>query len=146
MDDVTGTDWAEAPWWLDAVAETDTVGCPQQWAPVSELGPMSVPETLLAISAAGPGPEAARLLQSLRGQVLTDDQKLTVVQLWQPQLAWTTAAEQAALLDLVGPEPDPQDKQAVLSDEFAPLELAAALHSTVPHAAGRIRQARLMGS
>jgi hypothetical protein len=113
---------------------------------MAELGPMSVEETLLAISAAGPGPEAARLLVSLRGQALTDDQKLSVVGLWQPQLAWTTAAEQAALLDLVGPDPDPQDTQAALSDEFAPLELAAALHSTVPHAAGRIRHARLMGS
>ncbi|MDX6255006.1 MAG: hypothetical protein QOJ11_1340, partial [Frankiales bacterium] len=112
MDDVTATDWAEAPWWLDAVAETDTVGCPEQWAELAELGPLSVEETLLAIAAAGPGPEAARLLVSLRGQPLTDEQKLTVVGLWQPQLAWTTAAEQAALLDLVGPEPDPHDKQA----------------------------------
>ncbi|MDX6255197.1 MAG: hypothetical protein QOJ11_1531, partial [Frankiales bacterium] len=146
MDDVTATDWAEAPWWLDAVAETDTVGGPEQWAPVSELGPLSVPETLLAISAAGPGPEAARLLVSLRGQPLTDEQKLSVVALWQPQLAWTTAAEQAALLDLVGPDPHPQDKPAALTDEFTPLELAAALHVTVGHAAGRIRHARLMGS
>ncbi|MDX6257040.1 MAG: hypothetical protein QOJ11_3374, partial [Frankiales bacterium] len=97
MDDVTATDWAEAPWWLNAVAETDTVGCPEKWAETAELSPLSVPETLLAIGAAGPGPEAARLLVSLRGQPLTDEQKLTVVQLWQPQLAWTTAAEQAAL-------------------------------------------------
>ena len=146
MDDATTTDWAEAPWWLDAVAETDTVDCPEQWAAVGELGPMSVPETLLAINAAGPGPEAVRLLQSLRGQELTDDQKLTAVQLWQPQLAFTIAAEQAALLELVGPEPDPQDKQAVLADEFTPHELAAALNVTVPHAAGRIAQARLMAT
>ncbi|MDX6256966.1 MAG: hypothetical protein QOJ11_3300, partial [Frankiales bacterium] len=146
MDDVTATDWAEAPWWLDAAAETDTVGCPEQWAETADLGPLSVEETLLAIAAVGPGPEAARLLVSLRGQPLTDEQKLSVVALWQPQLAWTTAAEQAALLDLVGPDPDPQDTQAARSDEFAPLELAAALHVTVGHAAGRIRHARLMGS
>ncbi|MDX6223219.1 MAG: hypothetical protein QOD91_2273, partial [Frankiales bacterium] len=146
MDEVTGTEWAEAPWWLDAVAETDTVDCPEQWAEVGELGPLSVPETLLAIDAVGPGPEAARLLQSLRGRALTDGEKLTVVQLWQPQLAWSIAAEQAALLDLVGPAPDPQDAQAVLADGFAPLELAAALHVTARHAGDRIAQVRLMAS
>jgi hypothetical protein len=143
-DDVRDTEWVEAPWWLDAVAEADTMDCPEQWAGVGELGPMSVQETLHAIRAAGPGPEAARLLVSLRGQRLTGEQKLTVVELWQPQLAWTTGAEQAAVFDLVGPDPDPADPSTPAAAEFASLELAAALKVTPGHAAGRVRHARLM--
>src|SRR6266516_927488 len=115
METAGDTGWAEVPWWLDAVAEFDVVDAPEQFAAVSDLGPMSVAETLLAIDAAGPGPEAIRLLVSLRGQGLSDDEQLTVVQLWQPQLAWATGAEQTAVLDLVGEAPH-GDKKAELED------------------------------
>jgi hypothetical protein len=145
-DELSDAEWVEAPWWLDAVAESDTMDCPEQWAAHGDLGPMSVAETLHAIRAAGPGPEATRLLHSLHRQALTGDQRLAVVELWQPQLGWTVGAEQAALLDLVGPEPDLADPATPPSAEFVSLELAAALNATPGHAAGRIRQARLMST
>ena len=149
-------EWLDAPWWLDAVAEDavagdavaegDVLECPEMLAVHDDLGPMSVTETLLAVSLAGAGPEAIRLLAGLRGRSLTGDQQLSVVELWQPQLAWLTGAEQTAIVDLVGPEPDPADRQACLADGFAPLELAAALHASTGHAAGRIANARLLTS
>jgi hypothetical protein len=131
---------------VDAVEESDVVECLELLAAADDLGPMTVPETLLAASLAGPGPEAIRLLTSLRGQVLTDEQKLTVLELWQPQLAWLTGAEQTSIIDLVGPEPDRADQKACLADEFAPHELAAALHVTPRHASARIAAARLLHS
>jgi hypothetical protein len=150
MDLDAGTDahpeWVDAPWWLDAVAESDVVECPELLAAVNDLGPMTVAETLLAASMAGAGPEAIRLLTTLRGQTLTEEQRLTVIELWQPQVGWLTGAEQTAIVDLVGPEPDPTDRKAVLADEFAPHELAAALHATPGHATARIAAARLLHS
>ncbi|MDX6211911.1 MAG: hypothetical protein QOF82_998, partial [Frankiales bacterium] len=50
MDEVTGTEWVEAPWWLDAVPESDTVDCAEGLAEVADLGPLSVEETLLAVA------------------------------------------------------------------------------------------------
>ena len=138
--------WLDAPWWLDAAAESDVAACPESLAAMTDLGPMTVAETLLAASAVGAGAEAIRLLTSLHGQRLTEEQRLTVVELWQPQLGWLTGAEQAAIVDLVGLEPDPKDKAACLADEFAPHELAAALHLTPKHATGRIAAARLLAS
>jgi hypothetical protein len=150
MDFEAGTDehpgWVDVPGWLDAVAEADVVECPEMLAAVTGLGPMRVGETLLAAALVGTGPEAIRLLTSLRGQLLTEEQKLTVLELWQPQLAWATGAEQTAIIDLVGPEPDRGDKKACLADEFAPHEVAAALHITPNHAAARIAAARLLAS
>ena len=139
-------EWLEAPDWLDGIDESDVLECPEQLAAWNDLGPLTVAETLLAASLVGPGPEAIGLLSTLRGQVLTDQEKLTAVQLWQPQLAWVTGAEQAAIIDLVGLAPDPTDKKAVLADEFAGHELAPALHVTPHHAAARIAAARLLHS
>src|SRR3954454_11160916 len=104
METVGDFEWAGEPWWADAVDESDVVDCPEQWAvPVDaeSFAPLSVSETLLAASVVGPGAEAIRLLTSLRPRSLTEDQRLSVLQLWQPQLAWVSGAEQTALLDLV---------------------------------------------
>ena len=110
-----------------------------------DFSPLSVTETLLAVAAVGPGPEAARLLVSLRGRELTADQRLSVVQLWQPLLGWVAGAEQTAILDLVGPAPTgATDPQRVLEDGFWPAELGPALHASSAHARDRIDQARLM--
>jgi hypothetical protein len=143
METEPDAEWVDSPWWLDTVAESDVVECPEQWATMRDLGPMSVQETSLAADAVDPGPEALRLLVSLRGQVVSDDEKLTAVQLWQRQLAWAAGAEQSAVLDLVGQQPH-GDPHAELQDSFKPLELAAALNTTVDQARAKIANARLM--
>ena len=76
----------------------------------ADFVPLSVEETLVAVSLVGPGAEAIRLLDSLRGQVLTEDQRLTVVQLWQAQKSWLAGAEQAAVYRFA-PLPDPADAE-----------------------------------
>src|SRR3954453_18653164 len=155
MEPVGDFGWGGEPWWADAVDESDVVDCPEQWAvPVDaeSFAPLSVSETLLAASVVGPGAEAIRLLTSLQSRVLTEDQRLTVLQLWQTQLAWLTGAEQDALLDLVGEtrpaplpaEASPEQRRAALAEEFRPLELAAALTTSVDQARHRVAHARLL--
>src|SRR5438105_13791718 len=88
--------------WLELIDEADVLEFPELLGAHGESGPLSVEETLLAVSLVGPGAEAIRLLTSLRGQALTGEQRLHVVECWQPQLAWITGAEQTAIVDLVG--------------------------------------------
>ncbi len=149
MDDdsfADGTEGLEDPWWLEGVAESDVAECSEQWAAVNEFGPMSVAETLHSIRAVGPGPEAQRLLVSLAPRDLTGAEALTVVELWQAQMACVTGAEQAAILKLVGLKPNPADKVATLADEFAAHELAPALNISIDAAQARIETARLMAT
>src|SRR3954447_2256021 len=143
------------PWWADAVdagdvlVDADLIVLPPD--PVS-FPVLSVAEILAVVELAGPGAEAIRLLTSLRSRVLTEDQRLSVLQLWQPQLAWVSGAEQTALLDLVGetrpaPPPagaSPEPRRAALAEEFRPLELAAALTTSVDQARHRVTHARLL--
>ncbi|BEP15074.1 hypothetical protein acdb102_33850 [Acidothermaceae bacterium B102] len=140
MDDVVDLEWADAPWWLDAVCTDDMAGSAEEFSAVGEDGPLSPAETLLAASLAGPGPEAMRLLSSLLGQSLTGDERLTALELWQGQLGWVSGAEQTALVDLVG-APVPAQGSA---KEFSSLEVAAALHLTPALARKRIAAARLL--
>jgi hypothetical protein len=107
MDDAAFFDREVDLAWLELIDEADVVECPELLAAHGEFGPLSVAETLTAVSLVGPGAEAIRLLTSLHGQVLTPEQRLAVVECWQPQLAWVTGAEQTAIVDLVGPAPDP---------------------------------------
>ena len=102
---------------------------------------LSVAVTLLSVDLAGPGPEAIALLSSLAGRQMTDEQRLTVVELWQPQLAWAAGAEQAAIVALVGPEPV---TNAERDSDFSGFELSAALSCTTDHAEQRIWRARLL--
>src|SRR5437763_2615594 len=96
MENTFDTGRVDPPWWLDGVPESDVSECPEQWAVADpaavDFVPLSVAETLVAVSLAGPGSEAIRLLDSLRGQLLTEDQRLTVVQLWQAQKSWLAGA------------------------------------------------------
>src|SRR5947209_7372958 len=147
MDNTFDTGAVAAPWWLDGVPASDISECPEQWA-VADPGsadflPLSVAETLVAVSLVGPGSEAIRLLDSLHGQVLTEDQRLTVVQLWQAQKSWLAGAEQAAVYAFA-PPPDRNDPKAVLEEEFVHLELAPALHTSTDQARARIEEARAM--
>src|SRR3954452_14842530 len=148
-------EWADPPWWADAVdagdvlVDADLIVLPPD--PVS-FPVLSVAEILAVVELAGPGAEAIRLLTSLRSRVLTEDQRLSALQLWQPQLAWLTGAEQTALLDLVGEtrpaplsaEASPEQRRAALAEEFRPLELAAALTTSVDQARHRVAHARLL--
>ncbi len=69
------------------------------------MDPLSVPETLLAASLVGPGPQAQRLLHSLLGCPLSRDQALTAVQLWEQQEAWLVGQKQLALVAFAGQTP-----------------------------------------
>src|SRR4051794_5946626 len=148
-------EWADPPWWADAVDDCDVLTA----ADLEVLPPdpvsfpvLSVAEILAVVELAGPGADAIGLLISLRSRSLTEDQRLTVLQLWQPQLAWLTGAEQSALLDLVGataPARPPagaslEQRRAALDEEFRPLELAAALTTSVDRARNRVAHARLL--
>ena len=149
--DIDDLGWLEAPSWLDAVdaadvlADADVLAAP----PDGELfAPLSVGQVLGVVELAGPGPEAIRLLASLSGRVLSADQRLSVVQLMQAQVAWVAGAEQQSIVDLVGPAAPPavpagaslEDpavlaaRKAALAEEFWPVELAPALHTSVDQA------------
>ena len=161
LGDIDSQGWLEAPWWLDAVdaadvlADADVLAAP----PDGELfAQLSVGQVLGVVKLAGPGPEAIRLLASLSGRVLSDDQRLSVVQLMQAQVAWVAGAEQQSIVDLVGPAAPPavpadaplEDpavlaaRKAALAEEFWPVELAPALHTSVDQAKARIARARLL--
>ncbi|MDX6229133.1 MAG: hypothetical protein QOI76_2523, partial [Frankiales bacterium] len=60
--------------------------------------PLTVEETLLETSLAGPGPEAIRLLETLQGRPMTEDQALAVAAGWERQARWLSARAQAANL------------------------------------------------
>ena len=105
-------------------------------------GPVPVGEVLLQVAALVPGGEAITLLGSLAGRVMSSQEQLQVVALWQPQLAWITGAEQAAGLAFAGPTPDRRDKAAVLDDEFVATNLVPVLNCTLDHAQERVWRAR----
>jgi Domain of unknown function (DUF222) len=131
MSDVMAASWTDL-----------TVGC--DWDDVSEsvpVPPMSVAIVLLGVQLMEPGGEAIALLSPLAGRPMTAEQRLTVVELWQPQLAWAAGQEQAAVAALAGPAPRTHDEQ---QNDFEAFELAPALHASVEHAEQKIWQARLL--
>ena len=143
--------WWQPPVWFDGVDEADVAECPEQWAVPADaesLMPLSVAESLLAVSAVGPGPEAIRLLASLSGRVLSGDQRLSVVQLMQAQVAWVAGAEQQSIVDLVGPAAGaaggPERRSWRPRRSVRRVELAPALHTSVDQAKARIARARLL--
>ena len=80
LGDIDSQGWLEAPWWLDAVDAADVLADADVLAPPPDgelFAPLSVAETLGVVELAGPGPEAIRLLASLSGRVLSDDQRLS---------------------------------------------------------------------
>ena len=60
----------------------------------------------MQVAALAPGPEAIGLLAGLAGREMTYQQQLQVIELFQPQLAWLEGAEQTALLEFAGPDPE----------------------------------------
>jgi hypothetical protein len=58
--------------------------------------PLTVDETLLEIELASPGPEAIRLLDTLRDRPLNDRQALESAAAWERQARWMSARQQAA--------------------------------------------------
>jgi hypothetical protein len=129
-----GVRWVVPEGWVSPACSPVLNACEEVLPPVAEL--------LLQVSALEPGPEAIALLHGLAGRRMTSQQSLRVAGLWQPQLAWVTGAEQAAVLRFAGPTPDPTDKKAVLDDGFVPNLLAPVLASTRDHAADRVVTAR----
>ena len=57
-------------------------------------------EIIAEVEAAGPGPDAQRLLTELDTMTLTADERLTVVELWEPQQSWLAARRNTAMVDL----------------------------------------------
>jgi hypothetical protein len=149
------------PPWLDAVDAGDVLLASDvvdelDWDDLELAGAARQPppaEILELVAAMGPGGAAITLLESLARRELTADQRLTVVQLWQPLLAWAAGAETAAWLDFAGPEtaadtqpdPDVPDYAGFTSAELAAAELAPALGCTIGFAKTRIAAARLLG-
>ncbi len=109
---------------------------------------LSAAELLVQVAALEPGGEAISLLQSLAGRALTDDERLTVVQMWQPLVAWACGQELAAVAELAGPEPEPvAPVDAVFTvEEPMAYELAPAIGISVDFAKSRLRQARLLAA
>ena len=118
-----------------------------------QVRPVSVAELLVQVAAMPPGGAAISLLKSLSGRELTADERLTVVQAWQPLLAWAAGAETSAWLAFAGPElpsdtqPDPDTAAYArfTTAELAAAELGPALGSTVGFALTRIAKARALG-
>ncbi|MDX6209711.1 MAG: hypothetical protein QOE24_2102 [Frankiales bacterium] len=149
------------PPWLDAVGAGDVLTASDlawqlDWddLELADAAGQSLPaEILVQVAAMRPGGEAITLLESLSERQLTADQRLTVVQLWQPLLAWAAGAETSAWLDFAGPEtpaditadPVTPDYASFTSAELAAAELGPALGCTVDFAKKRIGTARQLG-
>lgn len=138
MELTAGEGWAdEVPGWLARGLVVDFED--------SDAGP-SVAEVLVQVAALEPGGEAISLLASVAGRTLSEDEKLTVVALWQPLLAWACAQEVAAVADLAGPEPvpGPAVDEVFSVDELIAYELAPALGISIGAARTRLRRSRLL--
>ena len=132
----------EVPWWLDAPPLPDVDMSHLIDLDDVIMDPLTAAETLIAVSLAGPGPEAQQLLTSLLGRDLTPDDALTVVQLWETQGAWLVGQKHLALVGFVGPQPVTAD--GFRDDEALVHELAPAWSSSLDFAGGKISQARLL--
>jgi hypothetical protein len=153
--DVVGPWCGGVPPWLDAVFEGDLLAASDvEVLPVWDDVEVTVAELLVQVAAMAPGGAAISLLTSLSGRVLSADEKLTVVQLWQPLLAWAAGAETAAWLDFAGPEtpadtgadPDRPAYATFTTAELAAGELGPALGCSTEFAQTRIAAARQLGA
>ncbi|BEP14530.1 hypothetical protein acdb102_28410 [Acidothermaceae bacterium B102] len=159
MDETGFDEWPDTvPWWVDAAAAGDVDLASCALADLSELAdpelpavddgagplPLSAQETLLAAGLAGPGPDGQRLLTSLVGRDLSQDEWLTAVQLWETQDAWLTGQKSLAVAGFAGPEPVSVDGFG--DDEALMTELALATGCAEGFAYTQILTARLLTS
>ncbi|MDX6242545.1 MAG: hypothetical protein QOE76_268 [Frankiales bacterium] len=68
--------------------------------------PLTVEETLLEITLAGPGPDAIRLLETLQDRAMTSAERLRVAGAWERQARWMSARQHAANVAFVGVSAD----------------------------------------
>jgi hypothetical protein len=109
---------------------------PATMLPVSEL--------LVQVAGLAPGPEAIALLAGLAQRPLTADQWLSVVQCWQPQLAWAAGQESTAVAGAAGPRPATGDPVRDLDP--APLELSPAIGVSQDFARDKVETARVLAA
>ena len=112
MDFGDGFDWWDAdPGCLESgLADADRVDGADVYdgsVPVTDPAsggwvPASVAEIIAEVEAVGPGPDAQRLLTQLDTMVLTADEQLTVVELWEPQQSWLAARRNTAMVTFAG--------------------------------------------
>src|SRR3954452_23964407 len=154
MDVVGDFDWWDGdPGCLDAaLADADCVAggdVSDGFGPVADedWAPRTVAEVIAEIDAAGPGPEAQRLLAELACLALTADHKLTVVELWESQASWLAAQRNTATVAFAGLEPTVQQGGVgIRVDDWAVFELMLALGCSERFAQTRLYDARTLAS
>src|SRR3954454_12245887 len=153
--DMTGDfDWWDGdPGCLDAdLADADCVGggdVSDGFGPVADedWAPRSVAEVIAEIDAAGPGPEAQRLLAELACLALTPDHKLTVVELWESQASWLAAQRNTATVAFAGLQPPVKPGLVGFRvDDWAVFELMLAWGCSERFAQSRLYDARTLAS
>ncbi|MDX6204726.1 MAG: hypothetical protein QOF39_783, partial [Frankiales bacterium] len=88
--------------------------------------PLTVQETLLEVALAGTGPEAIRLLETLQGRPMPQDDALGVAAAWERQSRWLSARAQAANVAFVGARVE-TSRDGARAQDSRTLELALAL-------------------
>ncbi|MDX6206933.1 MAG: hypothetical protein QOF39_2990, partial [Frankiales bacterium] len=88
--------------------------------------PLTVQETLLEVALAGTGPEAIRLLETLQGRPMSQDDALGVAAAWERQSRWQSARAQAANVAFVGATVE-TSRDGARAQDSRTLELALAL-------------------
>ncbi|MDX6226875.1 MAG: hypothetical protein QOI76_265 [Frankiales bacterium] len=101
-----------------------------------------VSEVLLQVAALPPGAEAITLLAGLAQRPLTRDEWLSVVQAWQPQLAWAAGQESTAVAGAAGPKPVPTTDLRAFDP--AALELSPAINVSQDFARHKVETARVL--
>ncbi|BEP14589.1 hypothetical protein acdb102_29000 [Acidothermaceae bacterium B102] len=142
MDETGFDEWPDTvPWWVDAPTDAELADAvpylDPPWRPTVE-------ETLIEAGLAGPGPDGQRLLTSLVGRALSQDEWLTAVQLWETQDAWLAGQKSLAVAGFAGPEPVSVDGFG--DDEALMIELALATGCAEGFAYTQILTARLLTS
>jgi hypothetical protein len=135
LDDPSGG----APAWLARAVAVEFVDV----EPVDPATMVSVSELLAQVAELAPGPEAIALLAGLALRSLTADEWLSVVQRWQPQLAWAAGQESTAVAGAAGPKPPPAE-DPVRSFDPAALELSPAIGVSQDFAYDKVATARVL--
>jgi hypothetical protein len=107
--------------------------------------PLTVPETLLEITLAGPGPEAIRLLETLQGRPMSADQELEVAAEWERQARWLSARQQAANVAFVGATAA-TSRDGRREQDSRTLELALAVDCNDTFLKAKLATARLLAT
>ncbi len=107
--------------------------------------PASVAEVIAEVEAVGPGPDAQRLLTQLDTMVLTADERLTVVELWEPQQSWLAAQRNTAMVTFAGATPPPRaDSGDYRADDWAVHQLVLAIGASEAFTRNRLHDARAL--